>query len=38
MKEQDLTPSHENETEPKVELNAEVSHDQSESQIQEERN
>ena len=37
MKEQDLTPSHENETEPKVELNAEVSHDQSEAQIQEEK-
>lgn len=37
MKEQDLTPSHENETEPKVESNAEASHDQSESQIQEEK-
>ncbi|MRT93254.1 DUF349 domain-containing protein [Ancylomarina sp. 16SWW S1-10-2] len=37
MKEQDLTPSHENETEPKVELTAEVSHDQSETQIQEEQ-
>ncbi|WP_372644344.1 DUF349 domain-containing protein, partial [Ancylomarina sp.] len=37
MKEQDLTPSHENETEPKVELQAEASHDQSEEQIQEEK-
>ena len=37
MKEQDLTPSHENETEPKVELSAEVTHDQSETQIQEEK-
>jgi hypothetical protein len=37
MKEQDLTPSHENETEPKIELSAEVTHDQSETQIQEEK-
>lgn len=37
MKEQDLTPSHENETEPKVELSAEATHDQSETQIQEEK-
>jgi hypothetical protein len=37
MKEQDLTPSHENETEPKVELQAEASHDQLEEQIQEEK-
>ncbi|MCZ4693874.1 DUF349 domain-containing protein [Ancylomarina euxinus] len=37
MKEQDLTPSHENETEPIVELRAEATHDQSEEQIQEEK-
>jgi len=35
MKEQDLTPSHENETEPKVELHTEASHDQSENQVKE---
>ncbi|MDE5421772.1 DUF349 domain-containing protein [Ancylomarina sp. DW003] len=32
MKEQDLTPSHENETEPKIEAQSETSHDQSETQ------
>ena len=37
MKEQDLTPSHENETEPKAELSAEATHDQSEEKIQEEK-
>jgi len=37
MKEQDLTPSHENETEPKVESKAEVTHDQSETPKQEEK-
>ncbi|RXQ93990.1 DUF349 domain-containing protein [Ancylomarina salipaludis] len=37
MKEQDLTPSHENETEPKEELQSETSHDQSDSQIKDEK-
>jgi len=36
MKEQDLTPSHENETESKDEIQSETSHEQSDSQIKDE--